>query len=330
MDATPRSVCMVSALYGSAAVQETRRYHSCNRINRIRTPEVQRDVHYGTYSLTFRLSRLTRDSAVALRRCVSPSCVTVIMYRSRHVSRLSQHDDVDLDEQDVCYPAMRNFLSRLRSFPSHFPPSHFTVSRASLAHEGFFFHPSNSPPPHATDKTACYACGLELSRWQPTDQADKEHRRMAGSGCPLIEARDRRRRGSGAAETAAGGGREGRSSSGRLRAAKAAAGSGSTAAAADEGGNDGESQSRRESDARMVAAVWNGGRTQLSELRAVQRKKRKQEVIEQLTGGKRARTAAVTAATPVAVSTASVGANRSDVLRALFMQEVLMAVITPR
>ena len=254
------------------------------------------------------------------------------MYRSRHVSRRSHHSDVELDEQDVCYPTMRNFLSRLRSFPAHFPPPHFAVSRASLAHEGFFFHPSNAQPPHPTDKTACYACGLELSRWQQTDQADKEHRRMAGSGCPLIEARDRRRRGSGAAQTTAvagGGSREGRPSSSRLRGARAAAASASTTAAADDGGTDSESQSRRESDARMVAAVWNGGRTQLSELRAAQRRKRKHEVIEQLTGGKQARGNAATAAN-TAASAGSVGANRADVLRALFMQEVLMALVTPR
>jgi len=221
------------------------------------------------------------------------------MYRSRHVSRLSHHNDVELDEQDVCYPTMRNFLSRLRSFPSHFPPPHFAVSRASLAHEGFFFHPSNTPPPSSTDKTACYACGLELSRWQPSDQADKEHRRMAGSGCPLIEARDRRRRGGSAAEAAGGGGsREGRASS-RLRGAKSAAAS-------------------------------DGGRTQLSELRAAQRKRRKQEVIDQLTGGKRVRAKTATAVSTAASSTPSVGANKADVLRALFMQEVLMAIVTPR
>ena len=251
------------------------------------------------------------------------------MHRTRHVSRLSHHNDVDdLDEQDVCYPTMRSFRSRLRSFPAHFPPPHFAVSRASLAHEGFFFHPSNTPPPHSTDKTACYACGLELSRWQPTDQADKEHRRMAGSGCQLIEARDRRRRGSGGTVSASGGSgsREGRTSS-RLRGAKPAVVSGSTTVVADEGGNDSESQSRRESDARMVAAVWNGGRTQLSELRAVQRKKRKQEVIDQLTGGKRARS---TTAASAAAGTTSPGANKADVLRALFMQEVMMAVVTPR
>ena len=200
MDATPRSVCMVSALYGSAAVQETRRYHSCNRINRIRTPEVQRDVHNGTYSLTFRLSRLTRDSAVALRRCVSPSCVTVIMYRSRHVSRLSQHDDVDLDEQDVCYPAMRNFLSRLRSFPSHFPPSHFTVSRASLAHEGFLL-PSvqqSATARHRQDGLLCLrprtvAMAADGPGRQGT-QTDGRQRLPTHRGARQKEARQRRSR----------------------------------------------------------------------------------------------------------------------------------------
>ena len=260
------------------------------------------------------------------------------MYRSRHASRLSHHADVELDEQDVCYPTMRNFLQRLRSFPAHFPPPHFAVSRASLAHEGFFFHPNNTPPPHATDKTACYACGLELSRWQATDYAEKEHRRMAGSGCPLIEARDRRRRNGGGADSnlaAAGGSgsREGRvgasaSSSSRLRGAKTAAGaSASAAVAAADDGADSESRSRRESEARMLAAVWSGGRTQLSELRAVQRKRRRREVIDQLTGGKRAReTAAPFTAMTVP---AAAGANKADVLRSLFMQEALMAIITP-
>ena len=282
------------------------------------------------HSLLTRVALHVHCSSVAVPSPLTRACArsTDSMYRSRHVPRLSHHNDVDLDEQDVCYPTMRNFQSRLRSFPSHFPPPHFAVSRASLAHEGFFFHPSNTPPPQSTDKTACYACGLELSRWQPGDMAEKEHRRMAGSGCPLIEARDRRRRGGGGTESA------GRGSS-RLRGSKAAIGSGSAAAIADDGGNDSESQSRQESDARMVAAVWNGGRTQLSELRAVQRKKRKQEVIDHLTGGKRARTpmtVTVTAATaaPQGTATTEVGANEADVLRALFMQEVLMTIITPR
>ena len=150
---------------------------------------------------------------------------------------------------------------------------------------------------------------------------------MAGSGCPLIEARDRRRRGGGASELSSSSANRASSSRGgsvRLRGARPAAVSGSPASA-DDGGDDSESQSRRESDARMVAAVWNGGRTQLSELRALQRRKRKHEVIEQLTGGKKAR-AAVGTATAAASNTA----KSADVLRALFMQEALMSVIAPR